>query len=237
MAAVLACGAGAALSHRSCGAHRGLRPDNRALIDVTAVTRRGRTIDGITAHSGATLLPGDVEIVDGIPCTTVARTLLDLAEVIDRRGLERAVDRAEILQVFDMRAIDDVLRRANGRRGATTLRTLLSEMQLGTTTTRSDLEEAFLKICRSSQMPPDATNIWIPYPDGGGAEADFLWREPNLIVEVDGRATHTTHHAFEHDRYRDQQLTLLGWRVVRFTWRQVEEAPAAVAATVAALLV
>lgn len=236
MAAVLACGPGAALSHRSAACHRGVRDDNRATIDVTSPHRAGRKREGITAHSGATLLPRDVEIVDGIPCTTLARTLLDLAEVVTTRSLERAIDRAEILRVLDMRPIDDVLERATGRRGAATLQAVLSAMQFQSTTTRSELEELFLAICRAIARPPDAVNVWIPYPDGGGAEADFVWRDQRLIVEVDGRDVHTTHHAFEHDRRRDQRLTLLGWRVVRFTWRQVEQEPQAVAATLRALL-
>ena len=236
MAAVLACGDGAALSHRSVARHRGLRDDNRSTIDVTSPTRRGQGIDGITAHSGATLLARDVEIVDGIPCTTLARTLLDIADVVSRRGLERAVDRAETLRVLDMRPIDDVLARANGRRGAATLRAVLSAMQFQSTTTRSHLEELFLTICGAIDRPPDGVNVWIPYPEGGGAEADFLWRAERLIVEVDGRDVHTTHHAFEHDRRRDQRLNLLGWRVVRFTWRQAEHEPATVAATLRALL-
>jgi len=109
-------------------------------------------------------------------------------------------------------------------------------MQSGRTITRNDLEERFLRICREIDRPPDAVNAWIPYPDGGGAEADFLWRDHHLIAETDGRATHLTRHAFEHDRLRDQRLTLLGWRVVCFTWRQVEDEPAAVAATLKALL-
>lgn len=235
MAAVLACGPGAALSHRSAASHLGLRDDNRATIDVTSPTRRGRDIDGITAHSGATLLPRDVETVDGIPCTTLARTLLDLAEVVGRRSLERAIDRAEVLRILDMRPIDDVLARANGRKAAATLRAVLAEMRLQTTLTRSELEERFLQICRDVGHPPDGVNVWIPYPDGGGAEADFVWHAARLVIEVDGRDVHTTRHAFEHDRRRDQRLNLLGWRVVRFTWRQVVEEPAAVAATVAAL--
>ncbi len=236
MAAVLACGDGAALSHRSAACHRGLRADNRSTIDVTSPKSRGRGIDAISAHSGATLLPRDVEIVDGIPCTTLARTLLDLAEVVSRRSLERAIDRAEILRSLDMRPINDILARAHGRKGATTLRTLLSEMQLGSTTTRSELEERFLTICRAINRPPDGVNAWLPYPGGGGAEADFLWRGQRLIVEVDGRETHGTPQAFEHDRRRDQRLNLIGWRVVRFTWRQVEHEAATVAATLAALL-
>jgi hypothetical protein len=236
MAAVLACGPGAALSHRSAACHLGLREDNRSRIDVTSPQRTGRDLPGITVHSGGTLLPQDTTIVDGIPCTTLARTLLDLAEVLTTRGLERAIEQAEVLRVLDMRAVDDVLARANGRRGATSLKALLSEMQLGSTITRNELEERFLDICRQANLPPDATNAWIPFPDGGGAEADFVWRDQRLIIEVDGRDVHTTRRAFEHDRRRDQRLTMLGWRVVRFTWRQVLYEPAAVAATVAALL-
>jgi len=150
-------------------------------------------------------------------------------------SVERAIEQAEIRRELDMTAIDDVLARADGRRGATALRTLLSEMQLGSTRTRNDLEEAFLAICRQANTPPDAVNEWIAYPEGGGAEADFVWRDQHLIAEVDGRATHLTARAFEHDRARDQRLATLGWRVVRFSWRQVETEPARVAATVSAL--
>jgi hypothetical protein len=134
-----------------------------------------------------------------------------------------------------MHAVTDVLRRADGRRGATALRAVLSAIRPGTTTTRSDLEESFLKICRDANTPPDHVNAWIPYPEGGGAEADFVWRRHNLIVEVDGRAAHLSPQAFEHDRRRDQRLNLLGWRVVRFSRRQVETEPDRVAATVSAL--
>jgi predicted transcriptional regulator of viral defense system len=235
MAAVLACGGGTALSHRSAAAHRGLRADGRNAIDVISQRRPGRRIGGIAAHTSATLLARDVELVGAVPTTTLARTLLDLADVVTPRQLERAVEQAEVLRALDMRAITDVLTRADGRRGAATLRAVLSEMRLGTTTTRNDLEEAFLEICRDAGTPPDGVNVWIPYPDGGGAEADFVWQRHNLIAEVDGRATHLTPRAFEHDRRRDQRLAALGWRVVRFSWRQVATEPDGVAATVSAL--
>jgi hypothetical protein len=89
-----------------------------------------------------------------------------------------------------MRAIDDILTRAKGRRGAALLRTVLAEHRVGSTPTRNVLEEAFLRICRDVALPPDAVNQWIAYPDGSGAEADFLWRAQRLIVEVDA-ATRT----------------------------------------------
>lgn len=135
-----------------------------------------------------------------------------------------------------MIAIDDVLARADGRRGAALLTSVLDEHTLGCTITRNDLEEAFLQICRAIGLPPDHVNAWIPFPDGGGAEADFLWATERLIVEVDGRDVHATRRAFETDRRRDQRLATLGYRVIRFTWRQVIDEPRHVAATLRALV-
>lgn len=236
MAAVLACGRGAFLSHRATGALYELRLAGRRLIDVTAPGSRGRSRPGIRVHSALTLAARDVTIVDNIPCTSLARTLLDIAEDATRRELERACEQAEVQRLLDMAAIDDVLSRAHGRRGAPLLRAVLSEHRLGSTLTRNDLEEAFLKICRDAALPPDGANVWIPYPEGGGAEADFLWRAHKLVAEVDGRDVHTSRAAFETDRWRDQRLATLGYHVVRFTWRQVTHDPRHVAATLGALL-
>lgn len=235
-AAVLACGDGAVLSHR-CGAvlHE-LRLSVRALIDVTAPGSRGRSRAGIRVHSAGTLLPGDVTEIDGIPVTSLARTMLDIAEDSSRRELERAIDCAEQQRVLDMTAIDDVLARADGRHGAKILKSVLQEHRLGCTLTRNELEEAFLQICRDAGRPPDHVNAWIPFPGGGGAEADFLWRSQRLIGEVDGRDVHTTRRAFESDRRRDQRLATLGYRVIRFTWRQAMFDPDQVTATLRALL-
>lgn len=203
-------------------------------MTVPGARSRGRA--GIRVHSAATLLPRDVTVIDNIPVTSLARTLLDIAEDATRREVERAIDRAEQQRVLDMTAIDDVLARADGRHGAAILRSVLQEHKLECTLTRNELEEAFLRICRDARLPPDHANAWIPFPDGGGAEADFLWRGRRLIVEVDGRDVHTTRRAFESDRRRDQRLATLGYRVIRFTWRQVTFAPREVAATLRALL-
>lgn len=150
--------------------------------------------------------------------------------------MERALDVAEQRQILDMRAIDDLLSRADGRRGAKVLRAVLAEHTVGSTLTRNDLEEAFLAICRAVELPPDAANVWIAFPAGDGAEADFLWHSHNLIAEADGRDPHTIRKAFNSDRRRDARLMLLGWRVVRFTWQQIMFEPAYVAATLRGLL-
>lgn len=235
MAAVLACGRDAALSHRSAAHRLGLRRTGRSGIDVISPRRPRRKRAGIDAHTSRTLLARDIVTVDAIPCTSVARTLLDLAAVLPRRAVQRAFDEAEVLRVLDARAIDDVLARNRGHRGAGALRATLDDHVAGSTRTRNDLEEAFLAITRHAGLPVPEVNVWLAFAPAG-YEADFLFREQRLIVEVDGRATHGTRRGFEHDRRRDQRLMLAGWRVVRLTWRQVLEEPAGVAAIVRGLL-
>jgi very-short-patch-repair endonuclease len=235
MAAVLACGDDAALSCREGAAWRRLRPSQRSNVDVISPRRAGRARPGIDAHTSGTLLPRDIEEVDGIRCTSVARTLLDLAAVLPRRSIERAFDEAEVLRVLDANAIEDVLARAGNHRGAGVLRAVLVNHAPASTRTRNDLEEAFLAICRAAGLPQPEVNAWIAL-EPTGYEADFLWRGQGLLAETDGGSTHTTRHAFVHDRLRDQRLMLAGWRVVRFPWQQVFDEPGSVALTLHELL-
>jgi hypothetical protein len=238
MAAVLACGPGAVLSHRSAAALHELRATDRATIDVTVPGRTCRKHSGIDVHRSRTLAPEDTTEVDRIPCTTVARTQLDLAEAVNRRALERAYDQAEILERFDLRALNDQLARNHGRRAIPIVRALLAEHHSGTTVTWSELEERFLALIRSAGAPAPEVNAWVAPDDGEPAiRVDFIWRAQRLCIETDGRAFHRTRHAFETDRRRDQRLTLAGWRVVRVTWRQVTTDSAATARLIAGLLV
>ena len=161
MAAVLACGVDCGLACRSAADLRGLRRTDRSGIDVISPRRAGRRRAGIDAHTSSTLLPRDIERVDGIACTTVARTLLDLAAVLPRRAVERAFDQAEVLEILDARQIADVLARAGGHQGAGMLRAILEEHSPGSTLTRNDLEEAFLAICRAAKLPRPQVNVWI----------------------------------------------------------------------------
>jgi very-short-patch-repair endonuclease len=235
IAAVFACGGDSTLSHREGAALRRLRPSSRVRVDVTSPTRRGRQRAGIDAHYSSTLAPQDITLVEGIRCTSVARTLLDLAAILPRHAVERALDQAAVLEVLDAREIEDVLHRTNGHRGNATLRSILDDHARGTTLTRNNLERAFLAICRQAGLPQPEVNAWIPL-EPTGYEPDFLWREQRLIAETDGGTTHTTPHAFEHDRKRDQKLMLAGFRVVRFPWMQVFDEPEAVEATLHGLL-
>ena len=219
MAAVLAYGPLAAASHRTAAGLRGLRADNSARTEISLPLRSARSRPGITAHASPTLRAGDVTNCHGIPCTTVARTLLDLADVVPRRQLERAVEQAEVLRVFDLVELRAVIAGANGRRGAAVLRGVLAQLDDEPGLTASELEEAFLALCRDAGLPEPAVNEWLAVDDGPPLKADFLWREQRLIVEVDGWAAHGTRNRFESDRRRDQRARRAGW--TRFASRGV----------------
>jgi putative AbiEi antitoxin of type IV toxin-antitoxin system/uncharacterized protein DUF559 len=221
MAAVLAYGPRAAASHRTAAGVQGLRPDNRAATEISLPLQSARSRPGITAHASPTLRARDVTKRHGIPCTSVARTLLDLADVVSRRQLERAVQQAEVLRVFDLAELEDVLLHANGRRGAAVLRGVLAELTDEPGITVSGLEDAFLALCRDAGLPAPAVNEWISVDAGPPLKADFLWRAQRLIVEVDGWTSHGTRSGFESDRRRDQRARRAGWDTLRFTRRQV----------------
>jgi predicted transcriptional regulator of viral defense system len=235
MAATLAYGPTAVLSHSSAAVLWGIHGSDKGMTHATLPARDARARTGIEVHRSATLTEADVARVDGIPCTSVARTLVDLGDHAKRRHVERAVDQAELLRLFDLRAVQDALGRAGRRRGAGMLRAVLADYA-GPTLTRLELEERFLALCRGGSLPIPEANAWITLADGVAYQADFLWRAEGLIVETDGRDVHTTRAAFEHDRLRDQRLTLAGFTVVRFTWRQVTGEPQRVLRTTRRLL-
>jgi very-short-patch-repair endonuclease/predicted transcriptional regulator of viral defense system len=235
LAAVLAYGPSAVLSHRSATALWNVRGDSRAKIDVSVPGRSARSRPGIDIHRSVTLSPADVTTLDGIPCTTLARTLLDLAEVVDRRGLERAIEQAEVLRLFDLRAVEEVLIRANGRRGASVLRAVLADLQ-GPALTDTELEERFLALCRAASLPSPRVNEWLDIDDRPAIKADFLWRRQRLVIETDGWASHGTRQAFERDRFRDERLKLAGYESLRFTQRRIVNDPGGVLRTVRELL-
>ena len=235
MAAVLACGPDAVLSHRSAAALWGIRTDSRNRLDVTAPGRRGRHPVGIDAHRHGSLRPPDRTVLEGIPCTSVSRTLLDIAGVVRPRELRNAITQAEVGRLFDRTEMDELLARSRGRRGIARLRLAIAHHDPLDERSREELERMFLDLCRTGGLPRPEVNAHLLL-DGAPIQPDFLWRERRLIVETDGRAVHLTPTAFERDRLRDQHLARDGWEVVRCTWRQVLDDPDDVARTVKAVL-
>jgi hypothetical protein len=221
LAATMACGRGAVLSHRSAAALWGIRPTDAARIDVTVSHTSGfRSTAAIVVHRSRR--PIEATTRDGIAVTTPGQTLADLATALPRRALEKAAEQAEALRL-DMSI-------PAGHPGETRLREAMAH-DLGSTT-RSPLEDAFLELCDAHGIPRPRVNTIVE-----GYEVDFCWPEERLIVETDGRAHHGTRAAFERDRARDARLTVLGWRVLRFTDRHVRLEPDWVADVLLAVVV
>ncbi len=191
MAAVLASGAQAVISHRTAAWLWDILPDHRSTIDVTTARhRRGQR--GIMLHRSR-LDEVDRAAIEGIPVTSLARTLLDVAEVIPPRQLARAVEEAERRQLFDLTAVRDVIARGAGRRGVGRLRTALTA-SCPPPFTRSELERRFRELLHQTGFPLPSQNVYLH-----GFEVDALWEDHKLIVELDGYDYHRTRAAFERD--------------------------------------
>jgi len=229
MAAVLACGPSAVVSHYAAGSLLRLLESAVDIIDVT-VPRTNRRRPGIRVHRSRSLAAEDVCVHRGLPVTAPARTLLDLAEVATARDLERAFDEAVTKELTSHAALIAVVERSRGHRGTGKLRDLLTRTD-EPSLTRSEAEERFLALVREAGLPTPAVNVQM-----AGYLVDFLWRDQALVVEVDGYRFHSSRSAFERDRRRDADLNAAGFRVIRITWRQLVEEPLAVIARIARAL-
>jgi very-short-patch-repair endonuclease len=219
LAAVLACGDGALLSHRSAAALWGLMRPRRGAVEVSAPA--GRVRQGITIHEGA-IFKQDRTVVDRIPVTSVARTLFDLAEVLDERQLERTFEEADRLRILVLGDLDAVCARGHGRRALRPIRQLTDLARLPDT--QSPLEDMVLELCREHDLPTPVTGATIL-----GREVDALWPAVKLMAEADSWQFHGHRAAFEDDRERDAAMQAEGYRVIRLTHRRLEREPAAVA--------
>jgi very-short-patch-repair endonuclease len=232
MAAVLACGAGAVLSHRSAAALWGLRPSTGGRIEVIVPLGGRRSDAGIRTRESGIVAERFATVAEGIPVTTPAWTLLDLGSVLRPHQLRRAIEQADRLDLFDLRAVDAALSVDPGRPGSPALRALLKDMRAyDVTRTRSDPEAELLQLCLDHDLPRPQVNHYE-----NGIEVDFRWPAQRLLVEVDGWSFHRSRRAFTDDRARDRRALQAGWRVARFPAQEVSGAPAAVAAELAVLL-
>lgn len=223
MAATLA--TGGILSHRSAGVlHRVVVYDGPIEV-TTAAERRSRT--GIVCRCSA-LPPDERTVIGGIPVTTSPRTLLDLAAVLPERRLQRAVNEAERLRLTDALSVPDLLARYPRRRGTAKLCAIESR---GGEVTRSVLEDRFLVLVERFDLPRPSMNA-----TRSGYEVDAIYPSARLIVELDGRAVHTTRLTFDEDRERDRRLAVQGWRVVRLTDHHLKTQAAAIARDLRVLL-
>ena len=238
LAAVLASGDGAVLSHGSAAELLGLWNKRTVPVDVIAPSQSGRKLRDIRWHNVRTPHPDEVEIREGIPCTTVSRTLVDMAGRTGPRSLRRLVEQAAVLRQLDVRAVDRVLARGR-RRGAPNLRTILRVWRIGDErkpVLRSPLEAKLLPALLERGVPHPECNVKLRIDGGRPIEVDMLWRSRRLVIEADGEETHGTRGAFQSDRHRAQRLVAAGYRVAGVTWSQAEDETSAVVARIKRML-
>ena len=217
VAGLLAAGPCVALSHRTAARLWKLTLSMPQFVEITTTNRSRRSREGLILHE--TQAP-DVTLLHALPVTTPVRTLLDLAATRPRDEVERACSEALVLRLTTA----DELAQQHGR-GAAALARITGD---GVAPTRSDLERRFLKAVLKAGLPRPEVDTLI-----GGHRVDFLWPEQRLVVELDGFRFHGHRLAFERDRIRDTELQLLGYTVLRFTWRTES---ATVTATIARFL-
>lgn len=227
MAAVLACGEGALLSHRSAATLWGLMGHARIAVEVTSATGRRRS--GIVVHE-AGITKEDRAKVLAIPVTSVARTLFDLAEVVDEKQLERAFEEADRLRILRLQEIEAVCVRGHGRRALRPIRRLIDRVRMPEDT-QSPLEDRVLELCREYRLPLPLTGATVL-----DREVDAFWPGERLMVEADSWKFHGHREAFERDRARDAAMQADGYRVIRLTHRRLEREPEVVARELRSLL-
>jgi very-short-patch-repair endonuclease len=234
MAAVLASGEGTALSHWSAAALWMIRPNSRSVIDVTA-PRKGRSWKGIRRHHSP-LLADEVTVEEGIPVTTVPRTIFDLAATEPAEVVENLLGEAEYRELHDRLSLWDLVERYPGRRGVRKVRLALERLKTEPSgRKRSKLEERFAPFLRRHRLPPARFNDWI-LVGNRNFQVDCHWPGTGQIVELDGWEGHSTRSAFREDRARDRILRVAGYAVTRITWNQLDDEPEAIAADLRALL-
>jgi hypothetical protein len=231
MAAVFGCGEGALLSHRDAAELWELRETARTAIDVTVPGSRRRSRPRLTIHTAAALHLSDRVEVDGIPVTSVARTLLDLAEVVSSEQLRLAYEQAEKRRILDFNALKELVRRSNGRRGLPALLALLDYDPVLATDSKSPLESMFLDLVRQAGLPLPALNVMVE-----GFEVDAYWPRARLVVELQSYEHHAHRQAFDRDYSKLNRLRLAGYDVLTFTYRHVRTGPEWVVAAVRAML-
>lgn len=217
MAAVLSGGPGAVLSHRAAAALRGLVEGSSAVVDVL-VLRTGTRSRGVRPHRVRAIRDQDRSIVDGIPCTSLARTLLDMATTESERTLDRALRRALEHEVYDGFAFDAILRQR--RRGTVALRSALAHIagdESAGIVTKSELELRFLELLRRHGFVLPGTNVslWTPRRFW---EVDACWPAQRLVVELDGWWVHADRESFRRDRRRGLDVRMAGYEVIRLSW-------------------
>jgi hypothetical protein len=230
MVLVLACGPGSAASHRAAAALLSVPRFPAGVVEVVTARPQRQRVDEAEVHSSRWLPTHHIVEVDGVPATSVPRTILDLAGTIGLARLERLVDDSLAANLVTTSALSAVLDEAptRGRRGVRALRGLLADRGEGYTPPASELEAAFRDLCREAGIPEPVRQLDAGDGDRWVGRVDVAYPDHRLLIELDSRRYHSARLDLESDRRRDNQLVAAGWRVVRITWEQLRQRPAEV---------
>jgi len=218
MAAVLACGADAALSHRSAAALWGFGEEHRAYVDITVRRASEARIRGIRCHRRPTLPASDLTTRAGTPLTTPVRTFLDLTTVAGPKTIERAINEADKLDVIDADSLRKALDDHAGEPGVRPLREILDEHTFRLSD--DELERLFRPLAAVAGLPTPLTKVMVDE-----FEVDFFWSDLGLVVETDGWRYHRTPSAQTRDALRFQVHVAAGRTPLRFSHYQVKYEP------------
>jgi very-short-patch-repair endonuclease len=232
MSAVLACGPAAWLSHRAALALWDLRRRESGMVDVTIEGRAGKPgPEGVRVHSTIKLREPDIAVVDGIPVTSLAWTVVDYAGIASRQQVRSVLETLERRGDYIGRELDDLFERTPNRKGVKALRLTIADMIGPAPWLQSELEEFFRELIGGSDLPDYEANAMVE-----GIVVDALWRKERLIVELDGFEFHKSRRPFEEDRRRDAKLQVAGYTVLRITQERLTNEPEAVLADIRSLL-
>jgi very-short-patch-repair endonuclease len=218
MAAVLACGPKAVLSHSSAAAIWRIGIEERDVIEVSLSSPHQRRRPGLRVYRRSSLWPEDVTTESGIPVTTPVQTIIDMSLRLDRRGVERMINEADKYDLVHPPQLREALDERSGEPGVSVLREILDRRTFRLT--KEELERRFLPLAAKAGLPVSLTGQWV-----NEFEVDFYWPDLGLVVETDGLRYHRTPAEQARDRLRDQAHTAAGLTQLRFTHEQVRYEP------------
>jgi very-short-patch-repair endonuclease len=237
LAAVLAAGDGVVASHRTALRLWGIGTFADVPIELVSRYEHSHEVPGVIVHRSLDLAEAHTCLINGIPATTVPRTLIDAGAVLSVYVLERQVERACGRGMTTPAELRQFLNRVarRGRRGAGRLRTVLDTRALGEDLTDSELEEVFANLCRNNDLPIPECQVWVSL-EGSERRLDFAYVDRKIVIEVDGYDTHSRRDVFEDDRIRQNALVAAGWTILRFTRTQLLRRPSEVARRIQSVL-
>lgn len=225
---------GAIVSHQSAAYLQHLDRPRHVKPTVSVLRNRTKDLAGVRVHQTTDLEVDQVEVVEGLPITIPERTIIDLSGVISEKILSRILDNGLAAGIVDYPKLVDLFGRIGrrGKPGTARLRGLLEARGTGYVPADSELERRLLAVLLDAGLPQPELQFRAPWLQAVNGRVDLAYVAEKLVIEGDSRRWHLLSEAFETDRLRDNAAQLSGWRILRFTWREIIDHPERVASTV-----